>query len=269
MDEKVADFLERWEDLADAGQELSVEELCQDEPELVEELRWRIAALKKTAWVRQPLSEVESTAPEDHGLPTHLGRYRLDELIGAGGFGQVWRGFDPELHRVVALKIPRPERLSSSDDFLAEARRVAGLRHPNIVPIHAVGQEAKVCYIVTDYLEGGSLAENGQLEEKLAIEMVIQIADALGYAHSQGFVHRDIKPANVLLCEGGKPHIADFGIATTVDGSDQQTAGTLAYMSPEQAAEPSPPANGCKPATIGPWWADSTRQVIASGSMVP
>lgn len=236
MDEKVADLLERWEELADQGQELSVEELCQDKPELVEELRWRIAALKKTSWVKQPLSEIESTAPKDHGLPTHLGRYRLDELIGSGGFGQVWRGFDPELHRVVALKIPRPEQLSSSDDFSAEARRVAGLRHPAIVTVHDVGQEGKVCYIVTDFLEGGSLADNGQLEEQRAVEIVIQIADALGYAHAQGFVHRDIKPANILLDQDGTPHVADFGIATTVDEANQQTAGTLAYMSPEQAS---------------------------------
>lgn len=236
MDDRVADLLERWEEFADEGQELSAEELCRDDLQLVEELRWRIAALKKTSWVKEPLEEIESTDPSDHGLPTHLGRYRLDELIGSGGFGQVWRGFDPELHRVVALKIPRPERLASSEDFLAEARRVASLRHPSIVTVHDVGQEGKVCYIVTDFLEGGSLADNGQLEEQRAVEIVIQIADALGYAHTQGFVHRDIKPANILLDQDGTPHVADFGIATTVDEANQQTAGTLAYMSPEQAA---------------------------------
>lgn len=236
MDDRVADLLERWEELFDQGQELNAEELCQDDTELVEELRWRIAALKKTSWVKEPLEEIESTDPSDHGLPTHLGRYRLDELIGSGGFGQVWRGFDPELHRVVALKIPRPERLASSEDFLAEARRVASLRHPSIVTVHDVGQEGKVCYIVTDFLESGSLADNGQLEEKRAVEIVIQIADALSYAHAQGFIHRDIKPANLLLDQDYKPHLADFGIATTVEDADQQTTGTLAYMSPEQAA---------------------------------
>ena len=168
-----------------------------------------------------------------------LGRYRLDELVGTGGFGQVWKAFDPELKRVVAIKVPRPDRLVSADRFLEEAQKVAQLRHPGIVPVYDVGRDGDWCFIVSDYIEGGNLRErfkDAGPSWREAVGLVSQIADILDYAHGQGYVHRDIKPANILLDQDGKPYLADFGIAISPAdlGHPVIAMGTLAFMSPEQ-----------------------------------
>jgi eukaryotic-like serine/threonine-protein kinase len=95
-----------------------------------------------------------------HDLRTLAGRYRLDDLIAEGGFAQVWRAYDLELYRDVAIKIPKPSRLDSADAFMAEARRVARLKHPGIVPVHDVGRENGICFIVSELIEGGNLGDH-------------------------------------------------------------------------------------------------------------
>ena len=177
-------------------------------------------------------------------LPRSLGRYRLDELVGTGGFGQVWKGFDPELQRTVAVKVPRPDRLGSldqADKFLAEARKVAQLRHPGIVPVHDVGRDGQWCFIVSDFIECGSLAERIKKQRpdwRESARLIAELAEILHYAHQQGFIHRDIKPGNILLDAEGKPYLADFGIAISEgEGHGPGTAGTLAYMPPEQLSD--------------------------------
>ena len=245
-DPQIEPLLERWEDLRQEGREVSAEELCRDHPELLKPLKRWIAVLKSTEWLTKDDSadnDEEKPWPE---LPRTLGRYRLDELIGTGGFGQVWKGFDPELQRVVALKVPRPDRISSPDQaqkFLEEARKVAQLKHPGIVPVHDVGRDGEWFFIVSDFIEGENLAErilrNRPGWEESA-RLVADAAEILQHAHQQGFIHRDIKPANILLDRQGRPYLTDFGIAISGDERSQGTtdaAGTLRYMAPEQVAE--------------------------------
>lgn len=242
MDERIADLLEKWEEAADQGRELPVEELCRDCPECVEELHWRITALKRTNWTKKPLKDepIQGCKPSDFGLTETLGRYYLETLLGTGGFGQVWKAFDPQLKRHVAVKIPRRDKLAAPELFLAEAQKVARLRHPGIVPVHDVGSQDGVFYIVSEFIEGGSLADQltkGTPWRTETLALIADVADALHHAHERGFVHRDIKPSNILLDEHGKPFLADFGIAVTSQETQASSLGTLPYMAPEQLTE--------------------------------
>lgn len=234
-DDLILDLLERWEDARAASAVLSVEELCRDRPDLVGILREKIAALSASDWMRpEPLAGA---------MPRVLaGRYRLERLVGQGGYGQVWRAFDEELHRPVAVKVPQPSRRLGErqiDLLLTEARRVARLRHPGIVAVHDVQKEGAAYFLVSDYIEGEDLAERlrrGPLPVDAAVDIAVQVAHVLDYAHKQGVIHRDIKPSNVLLGADGATHVCDFGIAATqaelVNGHDRRA--TLAYASPEQ-----------------------------------
>jgi serine/threonine protein kinase len=178
------------------------------------------------------------------GLPPSIGRYRVIRLLGQGGFGRVYLARDDELDRPVAIKVPNPKRIAGPDDvaaYLAEARALARLDHPHIVPVHDVGRTGDgLCYVVSRYVEGTDLAERirqGRLPFAEAAELVATVAEALHHAHTRGLVHRDIKPANILLDAAGKPSVADFGLALRDEdfGKEAGTVGTLAYMSPEQA----------------------------------
>lgn len=239
IDPQLQELLDRWEDLRERGKEISAQELCREHPELLEELKRRIKALQAMSWL---LDTDPSEGDDSSRPPLTLGRYRLDQLIGKGGFGQVWKGYDPDLQRIVAIKVPRPDRLSQKQAraFLEEARKVAQLRHPGIVPVHDVGYEGRYCYIVSDCVEGGSLAErlrSGRANWREATRLIAAIAETLAHAHQQGFVHRDIKPGNILLDLHGQPYLTDFGIAVNREellAGFQQNSGTLAYMSPEQ-----------------------------------
>ena len=239
----LADLLVRWEELRERGQDVSALELCQQSPHLIEELARRINALKVTSWLDKPVevSSSDPVAPKTgpHEPRTLAGRYRLDDLIAEGGFAQVWRGYDLELHRAVAVKLPKPSRLDSAEAFMAEARRVARLKHPGIVPVFDVGREGDFCFIVSEFVEGGSLGDhlvNNPPSQQQAIRWIIEVAEALDYAHLHGVVHRDIKPANILIDHHGRALLADFGIAQSANKAGQQalSLGTLRYMSPEQ-----------------------------------
>jgi serine/threonine protein kinase/formylglycine-generating enzyme required for sulfatase activity/tetratricopeptide (TPR) repeat protein len=176
--------------------------------------------------------------------PTNIGRYKLLKRLGKGGFGEVFLAFDEELERTVAVKVPRPERISQPEAveaFLKEARILASLDHPHIVPVHDVGHaDDGRCFVVSKYIEGSDLdarIEQGRISFHETIELVAVVADALHYAHTRGLVHRDIKPANILIDDTGKPFVADFGLALRDEdfGTGPRIAGTPAYMSPEQA----------------------------------
>jgi tetratricopeptide (TPR) repeat protein len=241
-DELLADLMLRWEELHEQGREPSADELCRDCPHLASRLAERIHALKVTAWMDRPDDRgTDDPDPPGPTAPRTLaGRYRLDEKIAEGGFAQVWKGFDSELRRAVAVKLPKPGRLVSTERFMAEARRAAGLKHPGVVPVFDVGRDGETCFIVSEFVEGGSLADriatsrpNGQESARL----VAEVAETLAYAHRQGFIHRDIKPGNILIDRHGRALLADFGIARSPDDGAESGAvsfGTLAYMSPEQ-----------------------------------
>jgi WD40 repeat protein len=199
-----------------------------------------------------------ATPPADRttsfqALGRHVGKFELLDELGAGGFGTVWRARDTELDRLVALKLPHAGRLGSPQDrerFLREGRNAARLRHPNIVPVHEVGQHDGLPYLVTDFVAGVTLSDfltGRRLTFREAAELTAQVADALAYAHGQGVVHRDVKPSNIMLeCPPGspalgRPLVLDFGLARRDAGEGTLTAegevlGTPAYMSPEQAA---------------------------------
>jgi DNA-directed RNA polymerase specialized sigma24 family protein len=176
--------------------------------------------------------------------PTRLGRYLLREKIGAGSFGAVYRYHDEELRRDVAIKIFHRGDVHSplSTDFdRQEARILASLDHPGIVPVYDYGQTSDgLCYLVSKFVEGGDLArrirENRPAREAAA-KIVAGVASALHYAHQRGLVHRDIKPANILMGQGDEPVVVDFGMALRREdlGTGPALAGTPAYMSPEQA----------------------------------
>lgn len=240
MDSRIFDLVDQWEEARRSGRDVSLDELCHQCPELRTEVEKKINAIRATNWMASVVAPVVCNDPPP--IPrTTLGRYRLENLIGQGGFGEVWRAFDPELNRPVAIKIPRQDRSFQAAKFLDEARKVARLKHIGIVPVHDVGQDADACYMVSELIEGQDLADwhrsNGPSFNESAL-IVASIADALDYAHSQGLIHRDVKPQNILVDADGRPHLTDFGIALWQDQpahASSITAGTLAYMSPEQA----------------------------------
>jgi len=173
-----------------------------------------------------------------------LGAYRIIEQIGRGGMATVYKAYEPALDRYVAIKV-LPQYFAHDLDFVTrferEAKAVAKLNHPNILPIHSFGQEGELTYIVMRYIEAGTLKEVlGQpLDLKTAADILRQVGRALDYAHQQGIVHRDVKPTNVLMAEGKWALLTDFGLARMVESSVQLTKtgvgmGTPAYMSPEQ-----------------------------------
>ncbi len=190
-----------------------------------------------TAW---PQQAEPAAAPT---LPRTLGRYRIERLLGEGGFGRVYLAQDDLLGRAVAIKVPHAQRVSrpgSVETFLAEAKVLASLEHPNIVPVYDSGSTADCpCFIVSKFIEGRTLAQKIRDERpttREAAELVATVAEALHYAH-RSVVHRDIKPGNILLDSASKPYVADFGLALreTDFGKGTRFVGTPHYMSPEQA----------------------------------
>lgn len=175
-----------------------------------------------------------------------LGRFRIEALVGSGGFAWVYRGYDPELDIPVAIKVLKPQFAGDEtfeSRFRREASVAARLRHPNIIRILAVGREADAVYFVMDFLPN-SLVERmrtlGPLPEAFTVRMGIEVAQALGFAHREGVIHRDVKADNILFDPHGNAIVADFGIARAVSGYVQETGtnmvvGTPQYFSPEQA----------------------------------
>jgi len=186
----------------------------------------------------------EPASAASAGRPDRIGRYRVERILGQGGFGLVYLAQDDQLQRLVAIKVPHRHRVSTLEDaeaYLTEARTVANLDHPNIVPVHDVGgNEHFPCFVVSKYIDGtdlGTKLKQSRLSLHEAVELVATLAEALHHAHKQGIVHRDIKPGNILLDKSSKPFVADFGLALREQdvGKGSRYAGTPAYMSPEQA----------------------------------
>ncbi len=162
-------------------------------------------------------------APAEH--PEHIGRYRVERLLGKGGFGLVYLAHDDQLQRLVAIKVPHAHLVAKTSDaeaYLTEARTVANLDHPHIVPVFDVGStEDFPCFVVSKYIDGTDLAtrlKQSRLTLHEAVELVATVAEALHHAHKQGLVHRDIKPGNILLdyerqavCGGFRPGVARKG----------------------------------------------------------
>lgn len=177
---------------------------------------------------------------------THIGKYEIQGELGRGGFGRVYKGFDPTVGRTVAIKVLLPE--ATEAEFLArfkiEASTTGNLHHPNLVTIHEFGEESNLHYLVMEFLEGEDLQKVMQTKRALSlldkVEIMQQVAAGLHSAHEKGVVHRDVKPSNIMVLKDGVVKLMDFGIArltrndTTRVTRAGMLVGTMNYMSPEQ-----------------------------------
>jgi len=178
------------------------------------------------------------------GTGALLGRYRLEERVGAGGMAEVWRALDLGLERHVAVKVMSLDAVSTDASFvtrfLREAKLSARLEHPHILPIYDFGQVDELLFLVMPLLPGGTLRDRARegVPGNVAMEWLRELASALDYAHGEGIVHRDVKPANVLFDKTGRLFLADFGLAREARSENLTVAGTVlgtpVYMSPEQ-----------------------------------
>ena len=176
-----------------------------------------------------------------------IGRYRIEELLGTGAMGEVYRAHDPEIDRPVAIKVVRPELIAGSgaeqwlQRFRREARAAGRRSHPNIVAIFDIGDDDGRPFLAMEFVDGRNLdailKESGRLDPERGVAIIAQVLSALGFAHESGIVHRDVKPSNIMVLQNGQVKVADFGIAR-IDASDLTIVGDLlgtpAYMAPEQ-----------------------------------
>ena len=199
-----------------------------------------------------PLRRAERApaTPPPAGIPQKLGRYEVIEVVGKGAMGTVYRGKDPAIDRLVALKTIRFDPSTGAEEIAElrerlyrEARAAGKLSHPNIVTIYDVGEEGDLQYIAMEFLEGYTLEEVVKKKQapnfKIVAKIVMQVCSAMDYAHKQGIVHRDIKPANIMVLDNFEVKVADFGIARLEQPNMTMTQagmamGTPTYMSPEQ-----------------------------------
>ncbi len=178
-------------------------------------------------------------------IPKTLGRFKIQRKLGAGAFGTVYRAYDPQLDRTVALKVPHAETMTTADRierFLREAKATANLKHPHIVPVFDAGKDGAHHYIASAFIDGQTLSsaipKNG-MEFDRAARIARELADALAYAHKQGIVHRDVKPANIMLDKDGGVHLMDFGLAWR---PDDETKPPRTGAPRTEPADASPPA---------------------------
>ncbi|MBI3933947.1 MAG: protein kinase [Acidobacteria bacterium] len=202
-----------------------------------------------TQWTPTPPPLTPTPPPVSDGVP-RIGRYELLEEIGRGAMGAVYKARDPQIGRTVALKVILTRDLPPGDlaiykeRFYREARAAGKMIHPGIITVHDIGEDSfGTPYLVMEYVEGKTLdllvgRDAGErMDVSQCLDIAIQVAEALNYAHHQGVVHRDIKPANILIARNGQAKIADFGVAKLIGTQYTQVGqvvGTPAYMSPEQ-----------------------------------
>src|SRR3989440_665233 len=208
---------------------------------------------------KNPPTAAPATPPDPRFMPPApdelakvFPQLEILELLGQGGMGVVFKARQPQLDRLVALKILPPAAgrdPSFAERFTREARALARLNHPNIVSAYDFGQAREVYYFIMEFVDGVNLRQleqSRQIAPAEALAIVPKICEALQYAHEEGIVHRDIKPGNILLDKKGRVKIADFGLAKLLDKEandftltrSQQVMGTPHYMAPEQIEKP-------------------------------
>src|SRR5262245_63508587 len=180
------------------------------------------------------------------GIGSQLAGYRLEDEVGRGGMGVVYRATELGLDRPVALKLIAPELAGDAwfrERFLRESRLAASIDHPGILPVYAAGEDEGELYLATRFVAGTDLRslleQEGPLEPDRALPLLEQVADALDAAHDRGLVHRDVKPANVLVDSANHCYLCDFGLTKQLGESSGTTVagplvGTFDYLAPEQ-----------------------------------
>ncbi len=196
-----------------------------------------------------PVPVPASSAGPATTVPEKIGRFQIEQYLGEGAFGRVYRAYDPSLKRQVALKVAKPEQMHSPERierFQREAQAAAPLTHNHIVAVYDHGQDGPHHYLATAFVPGQSLEsvlrelpEGQTLPLTQAVQIVRKLAEALAYAHRQKVTHRDVKPANVMLRQDGEPLLMDFGLANRAEGEHKLTQagvvmGTPEFMAPEQ-----------------------------------
>lgn len=254
LDQRLAGLLDAMIERVRGGQEPDVEEVARQHPDLADELRslWGTARVVEElvgppATIVEADESISQTAVRPTASPGRIGDCELLEELGRGGMGLVYRARQDGLGRVVALKILLRGAVAGGPDvarFRAEAGSAAGLDHPHIVPVYAVGDHEGRPYFLMKLVEGETLAHRlaaGPIPAREAAELLAPIARAVEYAHGRGVLHRDLKPANILIDREGRPYVADFGLAKRIDAESGLThtgaiVGTPGFMAPEQAA---------------------------------
>jgi serine/threonine protein kinase len=277
---RVEDYLKRYPELAEGPDELrglvlteyqirkrqpgstDLEDYCRRFPQFEDQLRRQALLLhqcptsQSDAQHRTLARSEEAHAGPQAGRraypgdePKTIGRFRVQRLLGEGGFARVYLAYDPALDRQVAIKVPRENRLRS-DTLRREAMVAAKLKHPSIVQIYEIAPNSSSSpqptdpstYVVMQYIEGTTLALKLEAEKvslDYAVELMLDVAEAVAFAHGEGVLHRDLKPHNILLDVNDRPYVADFGLAIRDETRDRhigEGCGTPAYMSPEQAS---------------------------------
>lgn len=245
-------------DLADRsnrGDPVSLETTVREYPQFESDLRelWGTVIVASAAGKEQgnpnssSLSSTSEISIPQFELPCQFGDYVLEEEIGRGGMGIVYRATRLTDHEPVAIKMILKGDFATDIErqrFDSEAFAVARLTHPNIIPIFEIGEYLGRSFFCMKLIPGQSLAERlarGPMPTQRAAKVMVDISDAIRYAHEQGILHRDLKPSNILLDDAGKPYVADFGLAKEADDRISLTRsgailGTPSYMSPEQAS---------------------------------
>jgi predicted Ser/Thr protein kinase len=260
-EERLAAVLDSLAARQHAGHAVDWVALRNEHPDLVDEVRQLLAVgqivevMAKSSGHTTVAQTKPTLAPAPSApLPRPFDRFELVEELGRGGMGVVYKAWDPELQRHVALKMILRGPHASPDDlarFRQEAKAAAGLAHPNIIPVYHVGEAGGQAFFCLKFIDGPTLAEvvaDGPLPQQQAAEIVRDIARAVQHAHEHGVLHRDLKPSNVLLDEQRQPLVTDFGLAKRFAGDPSITGtgailGTPSYMAPEQAdaaGNPSP-----------------------------
>lgn len=251
-DARIGEILSDFADRRAAGQAESETELLAAHPDVADELRLHLDVLRNLSPGQSRIDALIAQGilrgTSDPQYVAELGPYRIKQFIGQGGMGIVLQAYEESLNRTVALKILRPDLAgdrAALARFTREAQAAAALRHPNIVTVHAVGEENGVHFLVMEFVDGPSLRDLIQQASPLSAETIAtffrDILSALARAHEAGLIHRDIKSSNILVDEAnGAVKIADFGLARMQDSGTRMTTtgsilGTPEYMSPEQA----------------------------------